>query len=88
MQALGFPITTANLRLHTGNHLVLWELVKQGLGVGVIIDEVGDGEPRVRRVLPEHPPISIEMWAVAHREVRTSRRVRLVFDAIVKELAP
>jgi hypothetical protein len=26
------------------------------------------------------------MWVVAHREVRTSRRVRLVFDALVEEL--
>lgn len=86
MQALGFPITKANLRLHTGDHLVSWELVKGGLGIGVIIDEVGDDEPRVRRVLPEHPPIDVPMWAVAHREVRTSRRVRLVFDAIVKAL--
>lgn len=88
MQGFGFPVTPANLRLHTGNHLVIWELAKQGLGIGVIVDEVGDAEPRVRRVLPEHPPIPVEMWAVAHREVRTSRRVRLVFDAIVKELAP
>jgi DNA-binding transcriptional LysR family regulator len=87
MQALGFPITKANLRLHTGSHLVSWELVKEGVGIGVIIDEVGDAEPRVRRVLPDHPPIPVPMWAVAHREVRTSRRVRLVFDAIVKELS-
>jgi DNA-binding transcriptional LysR family regulator len=87
MQALGFPLTAANLRLHTGNHLVLWELVKQGLGIGVIIDDVGDAEPRVRRVLPEEPPIAVPMWAVAHREVRTSRRVRIVFDALVEEFA-
>jgi DNA-binding transcriptional LysR family regulator len=86
MQALGFPMTKANLRLHTGNHLVLWELVKQGLGIGVIIDEVGDAEPRVLRVLPDHPPIPVPMWVVAHREVRTSRRIRLVFDAIVAAL--
>jgi DNA-binding transcriptional LysR family regulator len=86
MQALGFPIAKANLRVHTGDHLVLWELVKLGMGIGVIVDEVGDAEPRVVRVLPEHPPIPVGMWAVAHREVRTSRRIRLVFDAIVAEL--
>jgi DNA-binding transcriptional LysR family regulator len=86
MQALGFPIEKRNLRIHTGNHLVLWELVKRGLGIGVIIDEVGDAEPLVQRVLPEHPPIPVPMWVVAHREVRTSRRVRIVFDAIVEEL--
>lgn len=86
MQAMGFPIEKRNLRLHTGNHLVLWELVKQGLGIGVIIDDAGDAEPSVVRVLPEHPPIPVSMWVVAHREVRTSRRVRLAFDAIVEEL--
>lgn len=88
MNAMGFTLTRKNIPIHTANHLVLWELVKQGLGIGVIIDEVGDAEPLVERVLPSLPPIPVPTWLVAHREVQTSRRVRLVFDLLAEQLAP
>ena len=68
--------------------MVLWELVKSGLGIGAIIDEVGDAEPRVERVLPSMPPIPVPAWLIAHREVHTSRRVRLVFDLLAEQLGP
>lgn len=84
--AMGFDVTPDNFPIHTENHMVLWELVKSGLGIGAIIDEVGDAEPRVRRVLPSLPPIPVPTWLVAHREVHTSRRVRVVFDRLVEHL--
>jgi len=86
MNALGFSLTRKNFPIHTENHLVLWELVKAGLGIGVIIDEVGDAEPLVQRVLPNAAPIPVPMWLVAHREVHTSRRVRVVFDLLLEHL--
>ena len=88
LNAMGFALTRKNIPVHTGNHLVLWELVKQGLGIGVIIEDVGDAEPSVERVLPSLPPIPVPMWLVAHRELHTSRRVRLVFDLAAEALGP
>lgn len=86
--AMGFPITRKNLPVHTTDHLVLWEMVKRGVGIGVIIEEVGDAEPLVERVLPDLPAIPVPLWLLAHREVKTSQRVRVVFDEIAAELAP
>lgn len=86
LNQLGFRLTSKNFPLHTPDHLVLWELVKSGLGVGAIIAEVGDAEPRVTRALPSMPPIPVPMWLVAHREVHTSRRVRVVFDLLASRL--
>ena len=88
MNALGFDLGPKNFPLHTESHLVLWELVKSGLGVGVILEEVGDAEPMVERVLPSMDPIPVPMWLVSHREVHTSRRVRVVFDLIGEHLGP
>lgn len=88
LNALGFSLTPKNFALHTQNHMVLWELVKSGLGIGAIIDEVGDAEPLVRRALPSMAAIPVPAWLVAHREVHTSRRVRLVFDLIAAQFAP
>jgi DNA-binding transcriptional LysR family regulator len=88
MNMLGFALSRKNFAISTDNHLVLWELVKNGLGVGVIIEEVGDAEPLVVRALPSFDPIPVPTWLVAHREVHTSRRVRVVFDLLAEYFAP
>jgi DNA-binding transcriptional LysR family regulator len=80
LNALGLNLTGRNFPVLSGNHLVQWELVKQGVGIGVMATEVGDAEPLVRRVAPWLEPFRFELWLVAHRELKTSRRVRLVFD--------
>jgi DNA-binding transcriptional LysR family regulator len=88
LNALGFDLTPRNFPIQVANHMVLWELVKNGLGIGAVIDEVGDAEPLVERVLPSMAPIPVPAWLVAHREVHTSRRVRLVFDLLAESLGP
>jgi DNA-binding transcriptional LysR family regulator len=65
---------------------VQWELAKQGIGICIVMDEVGDTEPRVRRVLPDLPPIPVPVWLATHRELHTSRRIRVVFDLLADEL--
>ena len=83
----GFPLTLRNFPIITEQHLVLWELVKHGLGIGFMVEDVGDAEPLVERVLPGLDPFPIEIWLVAHRELKTSRRVRTVFDFLISELS-
>jgi DNA-binding transcriptional LysR family regulator len=87
LRALGIELTTKNFPIVTDNHLVQWELAKQGVGICIVMDEVGDAEPRVRRVLPELPPLPVPMWLTTHRELRTSRRIRVVFDLLAEALA-
>ncbi|MFO0734563.1 MAG: hypothetical protein U0270_01725 [Labilithrix sp.] len=49
---------------------------------------MGDAEPLVERVLPSMPAIPVQMWLVSHRELYTSRRVRVVFDLLLEHLGP
>ena len=84
----GFTLTPRNFPVTTDHHLVQWELVKNGLGIGYMIEDVGDAEPMVERALPHLDPFpTVEVWLVAHRELKTSRRVRMVFDYLVSELS-
>jgi len=87
LNAKGVAVTPGSFPVTTGNHLVQWELVKQGLGIGVMLTEVGDAEPLVRCAAPWLKPFRYELWLVAHREVNTSRRIRLVFDWLADELS-
>jgi DNA-binding transcriptional LysR family regulator len=87
LRNLGFEATTKNFPIVTSNHLVQWELCKAGAGICFMMEEVGDAEPSVRRVLPKMPPLPVPIWLVCHRELQTSRRIRLVFDRIADALA-
>ena len=87
LNGLGFSLTQRNFPVITENHIVHWELVKQGVGIGIMPDVFGDAEPMVQKaILGLEPPMS-ELWLAAHREVRTSQRIRTVFDFLAAELA-
>lgn len=86
MVGLGMKVTQENFPIVSENHLVQWQMVKQGLGLGVITDLIGEKEPAVVRALPDLAPIMVPIWLTAHREVRTSRRVRFVFDLLADAL--
>lgn len=87
LNALGLNLSQRNFSVVTESHLVGWQLVRNGVGIGVMPEDIGDAEPLVRRALPELEPIFFPMWLAAHREVNTSRRVRMVFDLLAEELA-
>ena len=87
LNRLGLSLTERNFPIVTENYLVMWELVKHGLGIGIQDGDIGDAEPLVRRALPDFDLFMFPIWLVAHRELNTSRRVRVVFDLLAKELA-
>ena len=84
LQARGVPMTERNVRFATDSTVVAWEMVKKGLGIGVNMREVAAVTPDVEQVLPDFPPIPVPIWIVTHRELHTSRRIRLVFDLLAK----
>ena len=87
LNAMGLNLTERNFPILTENYLVMWEMVKQGLGIGILDGSIGDAEPLVKRVLPDLEPFMFPIWLVAHRELNTSRRIRIVFDLLATELA-
>ncbi len=86
MNSMGLNLTQANFPVLTESYHVMWALVKQGVGIGILDGNIGDAEPLVVRVLPDLEPLMFPIWLVAHRELNTSRRIRLVFDLLAKEL--
>jgi DNA-binding transcriptional LysR family regulator len=87
MTRFGLTLTRRNFVVVSESHLVQWSHVRQGQGIGIMAADIADAEPDVVAVLPDAAPIVIPVWLVTHREVHTSRRVRLVFDLMAKELA-
>jgi DNA-binding transcriptional LysR family regulator len=86
LNTLGLGLTEANFPLLTESYLVMWELVRQGAAIGILDAYIGDGDPVVRRVLPDLEPLVFPIWLVSHRELTTSRRIRKVYDFLAEEL--
>lgn len=84
--SLGVMVTRRSFPLLTTSHMVHWALVKCGAGIGVAPEAVGEAEPLVREALPSLPPFEYPIWLTTHRELQTSRRVRLVFDFLADAL--
>jgi DNA-binding transcriptional LysR family regulator len=86
LNEIGLTLTKKNFKLISESGAVAWELVRQGLGIGVMVKEVGDRTPDVECILPDLDPITVPIWLVTHRELHTSRRIRLVFDLLAESL--
>ena len=86
LNEIGLTLTKNNFKLISESGAVAWELVKQGLGIGLMVKEVGDRTAGVECVLPDLDPIMVPIWLVTHRELHTSRRIRLVFDVLANSL--
>jgi len=86
LRAAGLPVTPANFPLVVPSHLVQWALCREGAGLCVMMTRVGDHDSGVVRVVPAFE-LPIQTWLVCHRELRTSRRLRIVWDALCSALA-
>ena len=83
---LGLNLTRQNFKLSSENGVVAWQFVREGLGVSIMADAVAQDCPDIELLLPEFPPVKFPVWLTTHRELHTSRRIRLVFDVLAETL--
>ena len=83
----GLAVGEANFSCYADHALSQWALVRRGMGIGAMMDEIARESPGVVRVLDEVPPIRFPIWLVTHRELRTSRRIRVVFELLAQGVA-
>ena len=87
LQQHGLPLGEANFSCYADHSVAHWALVCQGMGIGAMMEEVAQNTPGMVRVLEEVPKIRFPIWLATHRELRTSRSIRMVFDALAQGLA-
>lgn len=86
VQRLGHDIDRRAFAVRTDAQGVYWKLVEAGAGIGFVAHLLARDHSGVERILPDLPTGSIPMYLAAHRELRTSRRVRRVYDFLAEEL--
>ncbi|CDO59978.1 Transcriptional regulator, LysR family [Candidatus Phaeomarinobacter ectocarpi] len=82
----GLPFQAENCFFASDSGAVVWEMFKAGYGMALVPGAMCDITPGIEKVFPDLPSIDFPVWLVTHRELRTNRRIRVVFDLLAREL--
>ena len=82
----GFLLEREFFCFRCDNHVTGWQMALAGLGIGIASVNIAKRWPDMRAVLPEGAIPAMPVWVTAHRELRQSARIRIVFDALVQGL--
>ena len=82
--ALGHRIDRNSFMFRSDDHLVLWQALCAGLGVGFAATWLADREPSLERVLPDLTLPRLPVWLTVHREIRSSVRIRTLYDFLAE----
>ncbi len=83
----GFTVGKAMFAFRCDNQIVAWHAVLAGLGVGVGMARVAALSPQLVRVLTKVPIPPLPLWLTAHRELRGTPRLKIVFDHLAAAFA-
>jgi len=86
MSALEMQVDRSFFKIRCDNQTVYWEMVAAGCGIGVAPLLVAAADPRVVRVIPDLEVGALPIWLTAPEALRTSPRIRRVYDMLAAEL--
>lgn len=87
LEPLGIRLSEENFPVGSTSGLAAWELVRQGFGIVPMLDAIARKSPDVEPLdLEDLPTLEFPLWLATHRELHTSRRIRLVFDTLADYL--
>lgn len=85
-KSLGFDSKRYNYSLRSDDYIAQWAAIQAGLGIGFAADYVAASNPKVQIVLPALNLPSLPIWLTVHREIRSSRPIRAVYDFLASEV--
>jgi DNA-binding transcriptional LysR family regulator len=86
--ALGLPLARESFALRTDDQVAYGRLVAEGAGIGFVAHYNVRHWPGVRRVLPMLAIPPLPCWLAVHREIRSSKVVRRVYDYLAEAIPP
>ena len=82
----GIPVTREHFAFRTDDLIVVWEAVRAGLGIGFVSEHQIRTDPAVITLLPRLRIKPLPVWLAVHKEIRTSKRIRAVYDFLAEAL--
>ncbi len=85
--AAGLPLTREAFGFRADNQLAQLAAVRAGIGIGACQYGVARRDPDLVPVLTEAFRFDLEIWVAMHEDLKSSLRMRLLFDALAAGLA-
>ncbi len=86
LQEWRISIDAAQFTTSSANGSTAWALARKGFGIVPMSDDIARDFPDMVRLLDGAADITFPVWLVTHRDLHTSRRIRLVFDLLADML--
>ena len=68
--------------------LVQWELTRAGYGLAILPTDGADKAQELIRIASNIIDIDAERWLVSHRDLKSNKKIRAVFNYLAGELSP
>lgn len=78
----GLELTRANFRFTSSSQFVALQMARDGVGLAILPETTAGALPDLVPVEIDIGAFELPTWLVTHSELKTSRRIRFVFDRI------
>jgi DNA-binding transcriptional LysR family regulator len=86
LERMGVPVTRDDFAFRSDSDLAQLAALRAGVGIGACQLGLARPQKALVPILPSEFMIPMEVWLVMHRDLRSNRRVRLVFDHLAAKL--
>ena len=81
LKAFGIAVGRDFFKFRSDDQVVCWQMVRAGYGIGFNQKVIGDADDKLCRLFDGGVVASMPLWLTVHPELRTTPRVRRVYDA-------
>ncbi len=85
--AMNLQVPREQFALRCDSELAQLAALRAGFGIGACQRGIARRDPDLKQVLPERLSLTLEIWLAVHRDMRSSRRVALLFECLTTALA-
>lgn len=82
LEMRGIELSPDQFKANSDSGVVMWEMMRAGLGIVVGPSGIWPDTKGVEQLLADVDSIAFPVWLATHRELKTSRRIRIVFDTL------
>jgi len=86
LERLGVAVSREIFALRSDSDLAQLAALRAGFGIGACQDAIAGRDPNLLPVLPGRIGFTMEVWVVMHEDLKGARRMRLLFDHLVRGL--
>ena len=87
MAQAGIKVDREYFRFRCDDQVACWQALCAGMGIGFAPNYLAAKNPALKKIATDISIPNLPVWLVTHREIKSNRRIRMVFDSLCDQLA-